>query len=140
MPRPSRLNLPPLDYGVESLGQRLTRFRRERGLTQAQLAEKIGILQTLITDYEHDRLRLSAEMAVRFALALDVSLDEWLLPKPPVSTQKKKRPRISRAIIRRMELLDLLPPRRRRDLLIVLDTILRGVQKDRPSDSEPPGS
>jgi transcriptional regulator with XRE-family HTH domain len=46
------------------IGRRLARLRRERGLTQAQLAERIGILQTLVTDYEHDRLRLSAEMAV----------------------------------------------------------------------------
>lgn len=130
MPRLSRLNLPPLDYSGESIGQRLVRLRRERGLTQAQLAEKIGILQTLVTDYEHDRLRLSAEMAVRFALALDVSLDDWLLPKQP---PRKKRPLISRAVVRRMELLDLLPLHRRRDVLILLDTILRGIQKQRPS-------
>jgi transcriptional regulator with XRE-family HTH domain len=46
-----------------------------------ELADKIGILQTPVTDYENDRLRLTAEMAVRFALALDVSLDELLQPK-----------------------------------------------------------
>jgi plasmid maintenance system antidote protein VapI len=48
---------------------------------EVELAEKIGILQTLITDYENDRLRLTAEMAVRFAMALDVTLDELLRPQ-----------------------------------------------------------
>jgi DNA-binding NarL/FixJ family response regulator len=81
MPHVSSLDLPPLDYGGESPGQRLARFRRQRGFTQMQLQIRSGIPQTLITDYEHDRLRLSAEMAARFAIALDVSLDEWLLPR-----------------------------------------------------------
>jgi transcriptional regulator with XRE-family HTH domain len=136
MPRPSRLNLTPLDYRDESIGQRLARFRRDRGLTQAQLADNIGILQTLVTDYEHDRLRLSAEMAVRFALALDISLDEWLLPDP--ASRTKKRPAISRAVFRRMEQLDRLPANRRRDLLVIIDTLFHGVQKDRQRNSEPP--
>jgi hypothetical protein len=38
-----------------------------------------------------------------------------------------------------MDLLDRLPAHRRRDLLIVLDTILRGVQKDRERNAEPSG-
>ena len=67
MPRVSRLKLPPIDWGKETLGQRVARIRKERGYTQVELAEKIGILQTLVTDYENDRLRLTAEMALRWA-------------------------------------------------------------------------
>ena len=37
---------------------------------------KIGIIQALISDYERDKLRLHAEMVLRFALALDVTTDE----------------------------------------------------------------
>jgi transcriptional regulator with XRE-family HTH domain len=121
MPRVSRLELPPLDYRDESLGRRLARLRRERGLTQADLAARIGILQTLVTDYEHDRLRLSAEMAVRFTLALGIPLDAWLLPEA-ASPAPHKRP--SRAIARRMALLETLPRHHQRIVLTALDMLL----------------
>jgi len=75
MPLIAKFSLPPLDSGKESLGQRVARIRKERGFTPVELAGKIGIVQTLVTDYAADRLRLTAEMAVRFALALDVSFD-----------------------------------------------------------------
>ena len=121
MPRVSRLELPPLGYRGESLGRRLARLRRERGLTQADLAARIGILQTLVTDYEHDRLRLSAEMAVRFTLALGVPLDAWLLPEA-ASPAPHKRP--SRAIARRMALIETLPRHHQRIVLTALDMLL----------------
>jgi transcriptional regulator with XRE-family HTH domain len=122
MPRVSRLKLPLLDYRGESIGQRLARLRRERGLTQAQLADRIGILQTLITDYEHDRLRLSAEMAVRFTLALGTSLDGWLLPKATAAMPPKRPP--SRAIARRMAMFETLPRHQQRIVLTALDMLL----------------
>ena len=62
MPRKRTQELPPLDFGNETVGQRLARVRKERGYTQVELAKKIGITQTLVSDYETDRLRLSAEM------------------------------------------------------------------------------
>jgi transcriptional regulator with XRE-family HTH domain len=120
MPRVSRLELPLLDYRGESLGRRLARLRRERGLTQAELAARIGILQTLVTDYEHDRLRLSAEMAVRFTLALGVPLDAWLLPE--AASAPHKRP--SRAIARRMAVLETLPRHHQQIVLTALDMLL----------------
>jgi DNA-binding XRE family transcriptional regulator len=32
-----------LDFGGETLGERLARFRKQRGYTQAELAKKVGI-------------------------------------------------------------------------------------------------
>jgi transcriptional regulator with XRE-family HTH domain len=119
---PKRLQLPPLDLGNETIGQRLARIRKERGYTQVALAEKIGIIQSLISDYETDRLRLTAEMAVRFALALDVTTDELLHPK---SKKKTKRPSLK--IMRRMEEIEKLPPRQQSMVLSALDSILRGA-------------
>ena len=37
MPKKSKLKLKPVDFGEESLGQRLARLRKERGFTQKQL-------------------------------------------------------------------------------------------------------
>jgi transcriptional regulator with XRE-family HTH domain len=123
MPRKSTLELPPLDYGNEHVGQRLARLRKERGFTQVDLAQKIGIIQSLVSDYETDRLRLTAEMAVRFALALGVSVDDVLNPK--VGNRKSaKKPSLK--VVRRMEEIEKLPPRRQAFVLTAIDSLLRG--------------
>ena len=120
MPRVSKLSLPPLDWGKESIGQRAARIRKERGFTQVELAGKIGIVQTLVTDYETDRLRLTAEMAVRFAMALDVTLDELLHPNAAKSSTRKP----SRKVLRRLEKIEDLPPIQQTTLLRTIDTFL----------------
>ncbi len=48
----------------------------------------MGTIQTITSDDERDRLRPHVEMLVRFALALDVTTDEYLELKLP---EKKKR-------------------------------------------------
>jgi transcriptional regulator with XRE-family HTH domain len=124
MPRKRTLKLPPLDYGNETVGQRLARIRKQRGLTQVQLAKEMGLIQSLVSDYETNRLRLSADMAVRFALALSVSTDELLHPK----TKKKSAPKkTSLKVVRRMEEIEKLPPRQQAFVLSALDSILRGA-------------
>ena len=123
MPRVSKLSLPPIDWGKETIGQRVARIRKERGYTQVELAGKIGILQTLVTDYENDRLRLTAEMAVRFAMALDVSLDELLHPKVSKTSGRKPSPKV----LRRLEQIEALPGTQQSALLRTIDTFLENA-------------
>ena len=121
MPKRPTLKLPPLKLGDESLGKRVARLRKERGLTQVELAERIGILQAMVSNYEHERLRLSAEMAMRFALALGVSVEELLSTKnpPPLAN------RPSRKLMRRLEQIERLPPRKQEFVLQALDSLLK---------------
>jgi len=123
MPRKSKLNLPPLDLGDETLGQRIERLRKQLGLSQAALADKMGITQVLVSDYERDRLRPHAEMAVRFALALEVSADELLGLKPTEKSSGKP----SLKILRRLKKIEALPPSQQKLLLRTIDTFLKGV-------------
>lgn len=69
----------------ETTGQRIARIRKERGYTQNELAERIGTIQALVSDYERDKLRLNAEMAVRFAIALEVLPMSFWDFKPPTA-------------------------------------------------------
>lgn len=124
MPRVSRLNLPPIDFGGETLGQRVARIRRERGFTQVDLAEKIGLMQNIVSAIERDRLKLSAEMAVRFAGALEVGLDELL---QPAANAVRNRHRPSRKVLRRLEQIESLPPVKQTALLRTIDTFLKGA-------------
>lgn len=126
MPKKSKLKLLPVDSGKETLGQRLTRIRKEKGLTQQQVAERTGLIQVLVSDYERDRLRLSAEMAIRFATVLGVTTDELLYRKPA----KPQPPRqVSRRFLRRMEQIEKLPPLQQTTLLRTIDTFLRAAER-----------
>jgi transcriptional regulator with XRE-family HTH domain len=119
---PKRPNSPSVDSGNETSGQRLARLRKEHGYTQVELAKKLGIIQSLVSDYETDRLRLPSELAVRIAVALDITTDELLRPQPKKSSRKKP----SLKIVRRMEEIEKLPPRQQAFVLSALDSILRG--------------
>jgi transcriptional regulator with XRE-family HTH domain len=125
MPRRSTLQLAPLDLGEETLGQRLARLRKQRGLTQVELAQKIGIIQSLVSEYERDKLRLNAEMLARFALALEVSADELLgLQKLPKNGRHP-----SRKVLRRLQKIEELPAHDQAALLKTIDTFLKGAER-----------
>lgn len=120
MPRPAKIQLPPLDLGDESLGQRLARIRKEKGYTQVELAEKIGTIQAIISDYERDKLRPNAEMIVRLAQALEVTSDECL----GLQSSKSAREKYDRRFLRRVKLFEKLPKRDQDALLRTIDAFL----------------
>ena len=130
MPKKSKLKLPPLNLATEeTFGQRLARLRKERGITQVALAAKIGIIQSLVTSYECDRLRMHPEMVVRFALALEVSADELLgVPtRKSKTTISESHPKtMSLKLVRRLQKIDLLPDQKQKVLLQTIDGFLRG--------------
>jgi transcriptional regulator with XRE-family HTH domain len=122
MPKASRLKLAPLPPSEETPGERLARIRRERGFTQREMAEKTGLIQTLVSDYERGKLRLNADMIVRFAAALEVSTDELLQPGGTKATRKP-----SRKVLRRLEQIEALPERQQITLLRTIDTFLENA-------------
>jgi len=66
-----------------------------------------------LPDYERDKLRLNAEMAVRFAIALEVSTDELLGLNSAngggKSKAKSEGKKPSRRVLRRLEKIESLP-------------------------------
>jgi len=127
MPKKSKLDLAPVSFGDDTLGLRLARIRKERGFTQVAIAQLTGLTQVLVSDYERGRLRLSAEMAVRFAEALGISTDELLRPskKPAASTTAQP----SLKLLRRMERIESLPLYRQRALLTTIDQFLAAADQ-----------
>ena len=125
MPRKSRLKLPPLDVGSETQGARLSRLRKAAGLTQVELAERIGIIQALVSAHELGKLKLSAEMAVRYARVLKVSTDELL----GLKTSKRTNGELSLKLVRRLKGIENLPPAQQKALLATIDNFLKGAAK-----------
>jgi transcriptional regulator with XRE-family HTH domain len=103
-----------------ALGVRLAQLRKERGFTQIELAEKIGVIQTIISDYERGKLRPHPDMLIKFASTLQVSADELLGIERP---QKNSAP-VNRRFLRRLQAVDKLPKRDQEALLRTIDAFL----------------
>jgi len=123
MPQPLKKKLPPAISTSESIGKRLTRLRKQQGFTQEQLAAKIGIQQALVSKYEKDNLKLSADMLLRFAKVLHTSADEILGLKE--SKNKELQPTLR--IIRRLNSINSLSANEQKALLHIIDGYLKGV-------------
>lgn len=65
-----------MDY--YAIGQRIRRIRKAHGLSQEELAEKVGISTTHMSHIETGNTKLSLPVFVELAEALDVRTDEML--------------------------------------------------------------
>lgn len=101
------------------LGKRITHFRKEKGLTQIELAEKIGVGQPVLSNYEHGRLRPNHVVLATLATALQISCDELL----GLQTIKGKGP-LNRRLLRRLRAIEGLPRRDQEALLRTIDAFL----------------
>lgn len=68
----------PDDPKPLSPGIALREFLRPRGITAKALAAQIGKHASFVSDVMNDRRRITPDMAVRLALALDTSAEFWL--------------------------------------------------------------
>lgn len=105
-----------------ALGKRIAALRKERGYTQTELAEQLGIIQAIVSDYERGKLRPHPDMIVRLAKALRVSTDEMLGVKPP---SKNGAAAVSRRVLRRLQAIDGLPKRDQDALFRTIDAFLQ---------------
>jgi len=117
MPRVPKQVLPPLNDSTETIGQRIARLRKLKGLTQHELAKKIGIERTVIANYERDRLRIYDEMVARIAMALGVSSDAIL----GLKNEKTEIPVISLRLMRRLAEIDNLSETKKKRIIQTLD-------------------
>ena len=62
----------------KGIGRRIRQLRKQRGFTQKQLANMLGISGATVSGYEIGDYGLSIETAVNIALLFNISLD-WLL-------------------------------------------------------------
>ncbi len=73
MPRRKQLSPDSTGFGV-----RLAQLRRDRDITQVQLAQAAGTTQRAISDYENEAGYPPVDAIIRLADALGVSADELL--------------------------------------------------------------
>ena len=115
--------LPPGIDSSETIGDRIARYRKKKGITQKQLADELGINRTLVTENEIGRARIYDEMIARRAGALGTSTDVLLGLDTTESNQKTESLRITR----RIQQIQKLSPADQKILLRTIDNYLKGA-------------
>ncbi|WP_461900126.1 helix-turn-helix domain-containing protein [Roseburia intestinalis] len=103
-----------MDY--YAIGQRIRKFRKACGLSQEELAEKVGISTTHMSHIETGNTKLSLQVLVDIASTLSVQTDELLYELSAQNTHALKQ-----------ELADLLMTCSPREINILLD-VLKSVR------------
>ena len=106
--------------GMESIADRVARFRKEKGITQGEMARLLGVSQPVVSDYEHGDLRLHGELIIQLSRILGASTDEILGLKSPKTSNTVK----NRRFLRRLQQVDTLPKRDQEALLRTIDAFL----------------
>lgn len=63
---------------MESLGQRIKKFRKQKGLSQKELGEKLNVSQQMIGQYESNWQSLKPVTIKKIASALEITEQELL--------------------------------------------------------------
>ena len=103
-------------------GERLTRLRKARGITQIQLAEVIGSTQRAISYYENEAAHPPALVLPDLAKALGVSLEELLGVK---KMKAEKQDPETRRLWKKFQQVRALPERDQRALIRMINSLVQ---------------
>lgn len=82
----------PTDIAAATFARRLAEARKDRGLSQDEVAAAAGIKAPMLGRYERAEVKPSVEVAGRIATALDLSLDYLIgitdAPLDPATTKR----------------------------------------------------
>jgi len=99
------------------IGRRVADLRKHHGITQAQMAEKLGLAQSVVSDYERGELRLHGELILQLCDILKATPNE-ILGIDDVDAPKH------RQLYKRVEAISELPKRDQEALLRTIDVFL----------------
>lgn len=108
----------------KTLGRRLAQLRKERDLTQAQLAESLGVSQQQVASFEVGRRRVPVSLLPTLARALAVPVEE-ILGQEPKPGRRGPAPKLQQ----HLERIQKLPRSRQRFLLELLDSVLQQASR-----------
>ena len=107
----------------KQLGKRIAEFRKEMGLTQAQLAETLEISQQLIAAYEAGSRKVPASMLPILARLFAVSLEQLIGVE---ATPAKRGP--ASTLQRQIEQIGLMPRSKQKFITEMLEALIKQQQ------------
>lgn len=76
-----------LDIDYKAMAKRMSKIRKEKGMTQAQLAEKAGLTNNYISNIETQHSIPSLETLVKICAALEVTPNDLLIGSVQTSNE-----------------------------------------------------
>ena len=116
---------------VVAVGSRLRQLRKERNLTQAELARQIGIQQSDLSRMEKGEYRVSLDNLFKILAIFDLDLADFFGEKSAV-TEQVQQP-LSRADMKTLHMLRELSPEGRDEVLEFIEFKLRKERQERRS-------
>lgn len=109
----------------KAFGMRLQEIRKRRQMSQVEVAQRLGIHPSLVSQYERGYLRLHGALLVRMAEVLKTTPDEILAVKEIRSNGDEHV--IDRRFLRRLKKVDKLSTHDKKLLLGTIDAFLSKV-------------
>lgn len=106
---------------MDGFTERLKKLRQARSLSQTRLAELLGVLARTYNRWERGGHVPHAEMLVKMADALQVSVDELLGRRDAITEPKIRNPDLHQLV----QEVDELPDEEQRALIVVMDGLVR---------------
>ena len=98
-----------------SFGKRLLEARKKKGISQEELADKLGTKGPVIGRYERDEMKPSIEAASKMSDILEVSLD-WLAGHTDLELDK--------SMIQRIQEVTKMQPKEKEHVFAMLDAFI----------------
>lgn len=92
-----------ISFNKDDYGSRIRSLRKNRGLTQEQLAEKLNVSTPYIAKIENGKQTGPVELAVQFSGFFQVSLDYLLVGKESFAVEQKNRLRVAISLLSQLE-------------------------------------
>jgi transcriptional regulator with XRE-family HTH domain len=108
------------DEGMIALAKRVEFFRKQSGILQAELAEKLGVTQPMISRIEKGLARLNGELIVQLATIFGITTDELL----GANSKRQQDLTIGRRWVKRLQQIDDLSKRQQDALALIIDAFL----------------
>jgi len=135
MDRTLLLAMPKKVRPASEFGERLTALRKARGLTQVQLAEKIGSTQRAVSRYETIADRAPAPVLAKLAQALGVTTDELLgVKRTRAATSLTDDPE-ARRLWKKFQQVMALPEKDRRAVIRLVNSLVAAKATKKSSDT-----
>jgi transcriptional regulator with XRE-family HTH domain len=110
---------------VRGFGKRLREIREQRGLTQFELGEAVGVSNRVIAYYEADGAQPPGALLAALAQALKISADTLLGLSPVKEGTSPKTARL----LKRLRKVGELPPADQRAVLKIVDGLLQARRR-----------
>lgn len=103
-----------------ALGGRIARIRKEQDITQAQLAELIGVSQQTMNSYETGRRRIPVSQLPEVAKRLGVATEALLTDDSKAASKRGPTPKLQQ----QMDRINQLPRTKQQFVMQVIDSVL----------------